>query len=99
MTGFRPLSAPLNRPIRLSVLISGGGTTLTNLVSQIQSGALSAEIPVVIASRPDCGGIQRAAEAGLRCEVVQRAESPATPPENWLRADPARIAPPAPRKR
>jgi phosphoribosylglycinamide formyltransferase 1 len=72
MTGHRPLSAPLDRPIRLGVLISGGGTTLTNLVAKMRSGALTAEIPLVIASRSDCGGIQRAAEAGFRCEVVQR---------------------------
>ncbi len=72
MAGYRPLSAPLDRPIRLAVLISGGGTTLTNLVAKMRSGALSAEIPLVIASRSDCGGIQRATEAGLRCEVVQR---------------------------
>ena len=72
MAGYRPLSEPLNRPIRLAVLISGGGTTLTNLVAKMQSGVLSAEIPLVIASRSDCSGIQRAAEAGLRCEVLQR---------------------------
>ena len=72
MTGHRPLTAPLDRPIRLAVLISGGGTTLTNLVSKMRSGALTAEIPLVIASRSDCGGIQRAAEAGLRCDVVPR---------------------------
>jgi phosphoribosylglycinamide formyltransferase 1 len=69
---LRPLAAPLERPIRLAVLISGGGTTLTNLVAKIKAGLLSAEIPIVIASRPDCGGIARAAEAGLRCDVVQR---------------------------
>ncbi len=76
MVGFRPLSAPLDRPIRLAVLISGGGTTLTNLVAKIRSGALSAEIPLVIASRSDCGGIQRATDAGLRCEVIQRKSFP-----------------------
>lgn len=72
MTGYRPLPESLNRPIRLAVLISGGGTTLTNLVAKIRSGALSAEIPLVIASRSDCGGIPRAAEAELRCEVIPR---------------------------
>ena len=72
MTGHRPLTAPLDWPIRLAVLISGGGTTLTNLVAKMRSGALSAEIPLVIASRADCGGIPRATEAGLRCEVIQR---------------------------
>lgn len=74
MTGVRPLPAPLNRSIRLAVLISGGGTTLTNLVARINGGTLNAEIPLVIASRPDCGGIQRANDAGIRCEVVTRKE-------------------------
>lgn len=64
------------RPIRLAVLISGGGTTLTNLVSRIRSGELSAEVCLVIASRSDCGGIQRAAEAGVPCEVVARKSFP-----------------------
>jgi phosphoribosylglycinamide formyltransferase-1 len=72
MTAHRPLAEPLNRPIRLAVLISGGGTTLTNLVTRIRSGELIAEIPLVIASRSDCGGIRRAAEANLPCEVIQR---------------------------
>jgi formyltetrahydrofolate-dependent phosphoribosylglycinamide formyltransferase len=72
MAGFRPLTGPLNRPIRLAVLISGGGTTLTNLAARIKSGTLNAQIPLVIASRSDCGGIQRAEDAGLRCEIVTR---------------------------
>lgn len=63
---------PLARPIRLAVLISGGGTTLSNLVCQIQSSALEATIPLVIASRPDCGGIARADEAKLPCRVLDR---------------------------
>ncbi len=72
MVGIRPLPGPLNRPIRLAVLISGGGTTLTNLAARIRARTLDAEIPIVIASRPDCGGIQRADEAGLHCEIVTR---------------------------
>lgn len=72
MEGVRPLPGPLNRPIRLAVLISGGGTTLTNLAARIESGSLNASIPLVVASRSDCGGIQRAADAGLRCEIVTR---------------------------
>jgi formyltetrahydrofolate-dependent phosphoribosylglycinamide formyltransferase len=72
MAGFRPLPGPLGRSIRLAVLISGGGTTLTNLASQIAAGTLDAQIPIVIASRPDCRGIQRAMDAGLRCDVVSR---------------------------
>lgn len=72
MARSRPLPAPLGRPIRLAVLISGGGTTLTNLVTKIRSGALAAEVAVVIASRVKCGGVARAAELGLPCYVVER---------------------------
>jgi formyltetrahydrofolate-dependent phosphoribosylglycinamide formyltransferase len=64
-----PMPAILDRPIRLGVLISGGGTTLVNFIEQIRSGALRAEIPIVIANRP-CAGVDKARGAGLRCEVV-----------------------------
>jgi len=74
----RPQPAPLNRPIRLVVLISGGGTTLTNLVAKIRAGELNAEIPLVVASRPDCGGIARARAAGIACEVLARREFAST---------------------
>jgi formyltetrahydrofolate-dependent phosphoribosylglycinamide formyltransferase len=62
----------LDRPIRIAVLISGGGTTLKNLVERIAAGSLSAEIGLVVASRRDCGGVARAAEFGLHCEVIER---------------------------
>ncbi|MFN0051087.1 MAG: phosphoribosylglycinamide formyltransferase [Planctomycetales bacterium] len=74
-----PLSEPLRRPIRLGVLISGGGTTLTNFLTQIGSGKLSAEIPLVIASRSDCGGIARARAAGLNCVVIERGKFASVP--------------------
>lgn len=72
MPAIRPLSAPLLRPIRLAVFLSGGGTTLTNLLQKIASGELNAEVPLVIASRPGCGGIDKAERAGLPCVVVER---------------------------
>lgn len=74
MNVIRPVSAPLGRPIRLGVLISGGGTTLKNFLDKIASGELNAEIAIVIASRPDCGGLEKAKAAGLPCEVVSRKE-------------------------
>ena len=76
MARYRPLAAALNRPIRVAVLISGGGTTLANLGTKISDKALDAEISLVIASRPDCGGIARAAGMGLRCDVILRKSFP-----------------------
>lgn len=71
MTPVRPVSVPLSRPIRLGVLISGGGTTLANFAEKISNGQLSAEIPLVIADR-ECGGIAKAEAARIACELVHR---------------------------
>jgi len=76
MQAVRPIPAPLDRPIRLAVLISGGGTTLVNFLKQIAEGRLSATVPIVIASRADCGGVTRAREAGIDCAVVERRTFP-----------------------
>jgi formyltetrahydrofolate-dependent phosphoribosylglycinamide formyltransferase len=51
-------------PLRLGVLLSGGGRTLLNLLAEIQQGLLAAEVAVVVASRP-CKGADRAADRGL----------------------------------
>ena len=74
MPVVKPIPTPLQRPIRLGVLISGGGTTLLNFLDQIGSGQLSAEIPLVISSQRDCRGVERARQAGLTVEVVRRAD-------------------------
>lgn len=66
------LPAISDRPVRLGVLISGGGRTLLNLVDEIQSGQLNAEIPIVIASPPDCPGVERSREAGLTCQTISK---------------------------
>lgn len=72
MTAVRPFSEPLQRPVRLVVLISGGGTTLVNLQKKIETGELRAEIPLVIASRGDCDGIKKAQDRRLVCRVISR---------------------------
>ncbi|MEZ6044503.1 MAG: phosphoribosylglycinamide formyltransferase [Planctomycetaceae bacterium] len=72
MAQSRPLEQPLDRPLRIGVLISGGGTTMLNFLEQRQAGQLNIEIPLVIASRPGIKGIERAEQAGLRCEVICR---------------------------
>ena len=64
----------MNQPatINLAVLISGSGTTLQNLIDTIASGRLNARISVVVASRPEIAGIDRATTAGLPHHVVDR---------------------------
>jgi phosphoribosylglycinamide formyltransferase-1 len=69
---FMSVISPVPRSIRLAVLISGGGTTLLNFLEQMRAGSLSVQIPLLVATRPDCSGVGRARNAGLRCEVVSR---------------------------
>jgi phosphoribosylglycinamide formyltransferase-1 len=52
--------------IRLGVLISGSGTNLQAIIDAIQAGQLEAEVAVVISSRPDAYGLQRAAQASIK---------------------------------
>lgn len=72
MSPQRPLSKPLTRPVRLGVLISGGGTTLLNFLDCIADGTLEAEIPLVISSQAECRGVERARAAGLNVQVLPR---------------------------
>lgn len=65
-------------PVRLAVLLSGTGTTLQNLIDRIVDGRLVAKIVVVIASRADAGGLERARRAGIPAVVVARKEFPDT---------------------
>src|SRR5215472_6571137 len=68
-----PRNPPItNPPIRLAVCVSGGGTTLQNLIDRIRSGRLRAEVVQVVASRPDIGAIAKAEAAGIPVAVVER---------------------------
>ncbi|SFJ55306.1 phosphoribosylglycinamide formyltransferase [Planctomicrobium piriforme] len=62
-------------PLRLAVLISGGGTTLVNLQQQILDGQLHATVVSVVANRT-CRGIDRAQELGLEPELFLRKSFP-----------------------
>lgn len=64
-----PDSYPLS-PLRLVVLISGGGTTLRNLIAKIRESQLDASIELVISSTSKAYGLEIAAEAGVRTAVV-----------------------------
>ena len=63
------------KKLRLSVLLSGGGRTLMNILEEIRAGRLEAEVAVVIGSRP-CKGIDRSRDAGLNVHVVPHKQMP-----------------------
>ena len=66
-----PPIGPDDPPLRLSVCVSGAGSTLANLLDRIETGALRARVVVVIASRPGIGGIEVARRAGIEALVVR----------------------------
>jgi phosphoribosylglycinamide formyltransferase-1 len=58
---------------RLGILLSGSGSTYANLADRIADGTLAAEIAVVVASRADAGGIERAKQRGHPVVVAREA--------------------------
>ena len=56
--------------LKLAVLISGEGTTLANLLQWRDQGRLLADVKLVVSSRPGVRGLELAADAGIRTEVV-----------------------------
>lgn len=69
----RPEPAVQNKKaIRLGVLISGGGTTLMNILEHIKDGQLNAQVPVVISSRSTVAGVERARNAGLDVKIIRK---------------------------
>ncbi|MEK6798399.1 MAG: phosphoribosylglycinamide formyltransferase [Planctomycetota bacterium] len=72
--------------IRLAVLLSGGGRTMLNLQDRIREGKLSAAIEVVVSSRGEVAGVERARNAGLRVVVLERKRMSAEAFQNELAA-------------
>ena len=62
----------LRKRLQLAILISGGGRTMQNIAQHIDQGKLDARINVVISSRPEVVGLERARRLGLETHVVER---------------------------
>ncbi|MDA8563160.1 phosphoribosylglycinamide formyltransferase [Mariniblastus sp.] len=60
----------LDSQFKISVLISGGGTTLRNLIDRQKSGLLDATIAQVISNKADAGGLAFATSAGIETAIV-----------------------------
>lgn len=60
-------------PIRIAVLISGGGTNLQALLDAQAAGALrSGRIALVVADRGDAYGLVRAEKSGCKARAIER---------------------------
>ncbi len=63
-------------PLRIAVLLSGNGTSLENLLAHIDSGQVPGEVVVVVSSKADAFGLERARRRGIPALTVSRREHP-----------------------
>jgi phosphoribosylglycinamide formyltransferase 1 len=56
--------------VRLAILLSGRGSNFQAIHEAVSSGALDAEIVLVVSNRPDAPGIERARTYGYAAHVV-----------------------------
>jgi phosphoribosylglycinamide formyltransferase-1 len=61
-----------NRPLRVAVLLSGGGTSLENLFEHIDAGRVPAEVALVISSKEKAFGLERARRRGVPAVAISR---------------------------
>jgi formyltetrahydrofolate-dependent phosphoribosylglycinamide formyltransferase len=59
-------------PLHLAVLLSGSGTSLQNLLDRCADGRLPAQVVLVVSNKADAHGLERARNAGVAAEVVER---------------------------
>jgi len=64
------------KKVRLAVLLSGSGTTLENLFIHAENYGLPAEIAVVISSRRDAFGLERARRREVPAEICRPRDFP-----------------------
>lgn len=74
MTGLSQAEDKMAGKVKLAVMLSGGGTTLQNILDRSGDGTLPAEVAVVVSSRKDAYGLVRAEKAGVAAEVVSSRE-------------------------
>lgn len=60
------------KPLNIGVLISGSGTNLQAIIDAIDAGKVNAKIVLVLSSRPDAYGLQRAEAAGIPTVALNR---------------------------
>ena len=63
-------------PVRVAVLVSGGGTNLQALLDALRDSPI-ARVARVISNRPDAGALERARSAGVPITVLRDADDPA----------------------
>lgn len=65
----------MSHRLQIAVLISGGGTTLKNLIDQQLAGHLDVDFRLVISSHSNAGGLAHARAADIATVIVERNKS------------------------
>jgi phosphoribosylglycinamide formyltransferase-1 len=81
-----------DKKLPVAVLISGGGTTLRNLLERIATGRLDVEVRVVISSSSKAKGLQFAKDAGIPTHIVRLRDAPSEEAFSQLVFDTCRAA-------
>ena len=63
-------------PVRVAVLVSGGGTNLQALLDALHDSPI-AQVTRVMSDRPDAGALERARRAGVPTTLLRDANAPA----------------------
>ena len=63
-------------PLRIAVLLSGAGTSLENLLGEIDAGRVDAEVVCVLSSKTGAGGLERARRRGIPARAIPRRDHP-----------------------
>ena len=64
--------AKARKTLNIGVLISGSGTNFQAIIDAIDAGKVNAKIVLVLSSRPDAYGLQRAEAAGIPTVALNR---------------------------
>ncbi len=67
---------PRTHALRVAVLLSGNGSSLENLLEHIDSGQVNAEVVVVVCSKEEAFGLERARRRGIPAIAVSRKKYP-----------------------
>ncbi len=68
--------SPSDKRLKIAVLISGGGTTLRNLLERIEQDNLPLDVALVISSSRKAKGMLYAQERNIPCQVITVLEHP-----------------------
>ena len=67
----------MSQKVKISILVSGGGSNLQAIIDNIENGSLqNAEIVQVISSREDAFALERAKRAGIKGVVISKEAFP-----------------------